>query len=134
MGKDMGHTRDFSEEVAAAIDEEVRAFIEAAHQEAYDLLVANRESLDAIVVALMDRETLDKSEIEEIFSELKLREPRSAWTGSARRSPDLRGPVEVIAIEASPVEASPVEESPVEASPVEVTSESVTPDAAESNV
>jgi len=124
MGKDMGHTRDFSEEVAAAIDEEVRAFIEAAHQEAYDLLVANRESLDAIVVALMERETLDKSEIEEIFSELKLREPRSAWTGSARRSPDLRGPVEVIAIEASPVQASPVE----------VTSESVTPDAAESNV
>lgn len=95
MGRDMGHTRDFSEEVAAAIDEEVRAFIESAHQEAYDLLVANREALDAVVVALMERETLDKSEIEEIFRELTLREPRGAWTGSARRAPDLRGPVEV---------------------------------------
>lgn len=101
MGRDMGHTRDFSEEVAAAIDEEVRAFIETAHQEAYDLLVANRESLDAIVVALMERETLQKEEIAEIFAELNLREPRGAWTGSARRSPDISGPVEVPALDAA---------------------------------
>ena len=101
MGRDMGHTRDFSEEVAAAIDEEVRAFIETAHQEAYDLLVANREALDAIVVALMERETLQKEEIAEIFAELNLREPRSAWTGSARRSPDISGPVEVPALDAA---------------------------------
>lgn len=98
MGRDMGHTRDFSEEVAAAIDEEVRAFIETAHQEAYDLLVANREALDAIVIALMERETLQKEEIAEIFAELNLREPRGAWTGSARRSPDISGPVEVPAL------------------------------------
>ena len=101
MGRDMGHTRDFSEEVAAAIDEEVRALIEAAHQEAYDLLVANREALDTIVVALMERETLQKAEIEEIFAELNLREPRDAWTGSARRSPDLGGPVEVPELDAT---------------------------------
>ena len=101
MGRDMGHTRDFSEEVAAAIDEEVRAFIETAHQEAYDLLVANREALDAIVIALMERETLQKEEIAEIFAELNLREPRGAWTGSARRSPDISGPVEVPALDAA---------------------------------
>ncbi|MHB1165004.1 MAG: ATP-dependent zinc metalloprotease FtsH [Candidatus Nanopelagicales bacterium] len=93
LGRDMGHIRDYSEEVAAAIDEEVRAFIEAAHQEAYDILVANRDVLDAMVLALLDRETLDKSEIEEIFTELELREVRPAWTGSARRRPDERGPV-----------------------------------------
>ncbi len=93
LGRDMGHVRDYSEEVAAAIDEEVRSFIEVAHQEAYDLLVANRDVLDAMVLALLDRETLDKGEIEEIFAELHLREPRAAWTGSARRRPDERGPV-----------------------------------------
>jgi cell division protease FtsH len=93
LGRDMGHIRDYSEEVAAAIDEEVRAFIETAHQEAYDVLVANRDVLDAMVLALLDRETLDKGEIEEIFAELQLREPRPAWTGSARRRPDERGPV-----------------------------------------
>jgi cell division protease FtsH len=89
----MGHIRDYSEEIAAAIDEEVRAFIESAHQEAYDVLVANRDVLDAMVLALLERETLDKSEIEEIFAELQLREPRPAWTGSARRRPDERGPI-----------------------------------------
>ena len=125
MGRDMGHTRDFSEEVAAAIDEEVRAFIESAHQEAYDLLVANRDALDAIVVALMERETLDKFEIEEIFRELNLREPRTAWTGSARRAPDLRGPVEVAALERAPVEKKDVEV---------VVSESQTPSTPESSI
>ena len=93
LGRDMGHMRDYSEEVAAAIDEEVRGFIEAAHQEAYDVLVNNREILDAMVLALLERETLDKAEIEEIFAELKLQSPRPAWTGSARRAPGPRGPI-----------------------------------------
>jgi cell division protease FtsH len=93
LGRDMGHARDYSEEVAAAIDEEVRTFIEAAHQEAYDVLVDNREVLDALVLALLERETLDKGEIEEIFTDLRLRSPRPAWTGSARRAPDTRGPI-----------------------------------------
>jgi len=93
LGRDMGHSRDYSEEVAAAIDAEVRGFIEAAHQEAYDVLVENRDVLDAMVLALLERETLDKEEIEEIFTALRLRQPRPAWTGSARRAPDHRGPI-----------------------------------------
>ncbi len=95
LGRDMGHMRDYSEEIAAAIDEEVRSFIETAHQEAYDVLVANRDVLDALVLQLLEKETLDKSEIEDVFAALQLREPRPAWTGSARRAPDHRGPVEV---------------------------------------
>ena len=93
LGRDYGHQRDYSEQVAAAIDEEVRSFIEAAHQEAYDVLIANRDVLDAMVLALLERETLDKGEIEEVFASLQLREPRPAWTGSTRRRPDDRGPV-----------------------------------------
>ena len=93
LGRDMGHIRDYSEEVAAAIDEEVRSFIETAHQEAYEVLVANRDVLDALVLALIEKETLDKAEIEAVFASLRLREPRPAWTGSARRAPDARGPV-----------------------------------------
>jgi cell division protease FtsH len=93
LGRDYGHQRDYSEQVAAAIDEEVRAFIESAHQEAYDVLIANRDVLDAMVLALLERETLDKAEIEEVFASLQLREPRPAWTGSSRRRPDDRGPV-----------------------------------------
>jgi len=95
LGRDMGHIRDYSEDIAAAIDEEVRTFIESAHQEAYDVLVANRDVLDAMVIALLEKETLDKEEIEQVFASLQLREPRPAWTGSAQRAPDTRGPVPV---------------------------------------
>lgn len=93
LGRDMGHARDYSEDVASAIDEEVRTFIETAHQEAYEVLVANRDVLDALVIELLEKETLNKAQIEEIFTALQLREPRPAWTGSARRQPDERGPV-----------------------------------------
>ena len=93
LGRDMGQSRDYSEEVAAAIDEEVRAFIVAAHQEAYEALVANRDVLDALVIELLEKETLDKAQIEEVFAALTLREVRPAWTGSTRRRPDERGPV-----------------------------------------
>ena len=93
LGRDMGHVRDYSEEVAAAIDEEVRNLIEAAHQEAYEVLVANRDVLDRLVLELLEKETLDKAEVEAVFADLRLRTPRPAWTGSSLRQPDTRGPV-----------------------------------------
>ncbi len=93
LGRDMGHMRDYSEEIAAAIDEEVRAFIEAAHQEAYDILVANRPALDALVTELLEKETLDKADVERIFTHLDMRQPRPAWTGSANRQPSPEPPV-----------------------------------------
>ena len=95
LGRDMGHMRDYSEEVAAAIDEEVRSLIETAHQEAYDILVNNRDVLDRLVLELLEKETLDKAEVEAVFADLRLRSPRPAWTGSSLRQPDVRGPVDV---------------------------------------
>ena len=95
LGRDMGHARDYSEEVAAAIDEEVRSLIETAHQEAYDLLVMNRDVLDRLVLELLEKETLDKAEVEAVFTDLRLRSPRAAWTGSSLRKPDERGPIVV---------------------------------------
>ena len=95
LGRDMGHARDYSEEVAAAIDEEVRTLIETAHQEAYDILVANRDVLDRLVLELLEKETLDKAEVEAVFTELRLQAQRPAWTGSTLRRPDVRGPVSV---------------------------------------
>ncbi len=93
LGRDMGHVRDYSEDVAAAIDEEVRTLIETAHQEAYDILVDNRDVLDRLVLELLEKETLDKAEVEAVFADLRLRGVRPAWTGSSLRSPDERGPV-----------------------------------------
>ncbi len=94
LGRDMGHVRDYSEDVAAAIDEEVRALIETAHQEAYEILVENRDVLDRLVLELLEKETLDKGEVEAVFADLRSRQRRPAWTGSALRKPDIRGPVD----------------------------------------
>jgi len=95
LGRDMGHQRDYSEEVAAAIDEEVRNLIEAAHQDAYEILFDNRDVLDHLVHELLEKETLDKDQVAAIFTPLRKRPPRPAWTGSARRQPSSRGPVDV---------------------------------------
>ena len=94
LGRDMGHQRDYSEEIAAAIDEEVRNLIEAAHQDAYEILFDNRDVLDHLVQELLEKETLDKAQVERIFAPLRKRPARPAWTGSARRQPSTQGPVD----------------------------------------
>ncbi len=95
LGRDMGHQRDYSEEIAAAIDEEVRNLIEAAHQDAYEILFDNRDILDSLVTALLAKETLNKDEVAQIFTEIRRRPTRPAWTGSARRQPSMVGPVAI---------------------------------------
>ncbi len=94
LGRDMGHTRDYSEEIAASIDEEVRSLIDQAHNEAFEILVDNRDVLDALVIQLLEKETLNKEQVAEVFSALRLRPERPAWTGSERRAPSDRPPVE----------------------------------------
>lgn len=79
----------------------MRTLIETAHQEAYDILVANRDVLDRLVLELLEKETLDKAEVEAVFTELRLREPRPAWTGSTQRQPDVRGPIAVPGVNGS---------------------------------
>ena len=97
MGRDMGQTREYSEEIAAAIDEEVRTFIDVAHHEAFEILQENREILDALVVELLEKETLNRDDVERIFAPLKRRAERPAWTGSPRRLPSDQPPVSIVA-------------------------------------
>jgi cell division protease FtsH len=86
LGRDMGHQRDYSEEVAGVVDDEVRRFIESAHDEAWEVLVENRGVLDALVVALLERETLNREELAEIFAPVVKRPERPVWLSSDRRS------------------------------------------------
>jgi cell division protease FtsH len=95
LGRDLGHTRDYSEDVAAVVDEETKKLLATAHQEAFDILEENRDVLDALVVALMERETLDKAEVAQIFEALRRRPVRPAWTGSPDRAPSTIPPVTV---------------------------------------
>jgi cell division protease FtsH len=92
LGRDMGHQRDYSEEVAGVVDEEVKKLIEAAHDEAWEILVENRDILDELVLELLDKETLDKAQVAEIFAGVRKRPYRPAWTGSPKRTPQA-GPV-----------------------------------------
>ncbi|TRZ55915.1 MAG: ATP-dependent metallopeptidase FtsH/Yme1/Tma family protein [Streptomycetaceae bacterium] len=95
MGRDYGHQRDYSESIAGLVDSEIRKLIENAHQEAFDILVANRKILDEMVLELLDKETLNKEEIEVIFKKVKSVTSRPAWTGSITRIPSDQPPVEV---------------------------------------
>ncbi|OUZ07496.1 cell division protein FtsH [Aeromicrobium sp. PE09-221] len=93
LGRDLGSTRNYSEHVAATIDDEISALIEHAHQEAFDILAENRDVLDALVEELMEKETLDKAQVARIFEPLRRRDIRPPWTGSDTRVPDQRPPV-----------------------------------------
>ncbi|MFJ4922281.1 ATP-dependent zinc metalloprotease FtsH [Streptomyces sp. NPDC088725] len=93
VGREMGHQRDYSEEVAALVDEEVKKLIETAHNEAWEILVENRDVLDNLVLQLLEKETLNKEQIAEVFSTIVKRPARPAWTGSSRRTPSTRPPV-----------------------------------------
>jgi cell division protease FtsH len=62
LGRDFNDERNYSEEVAKMIDEEVRAIVDRCHQRATDMLTTHREKLDAVVQALLERETLSREE------------------------------------------------------------------------
>ena len=95
MGRDYGHQRDYSENVAAVVDAEIRKLIETAHQEAYDILEANRTILDEMVIKLLEIETLNKEEIAQIFAKVRSWPNRPAWTGSETRTPSATPPVDI---------------------------------------
>jgi cell division protease FtsH len=93
LGRDMSHNRDYSEEVASTIDEEIRRLIESAHDEAWEVLVEYREVLDTLVLRLLDKETVNRTEVLEIFSTVQKRPVRGSYTGYGKRLPSDRPPV-----------------------------------------
>jgi cell division protease FtsH len=93
MGRDMGHGRDYSESVATSVDIEVRRLVDAAHDEAWAILVEYRDVLDRLVLELLERETLNQSELVEIFAPVVKRPPRDVWLSSEERAVSSRPPV-----------------------------------------
>lgn len=68
IGRDLTRARNYSEEVAALIDKEIKAIIEAAYHKAETLLKENINKLHGVAQALLEKEKLDQSEFEEIFA------------------------------------------------------------------
>ncbi|MFJ4224034.1 ATP-dependent zinc metalloprotease FtsH [Microbacterium sp. NPDC089695] len=94
-GRDMGRGREYSETIAERIDTEVRALIEQAHNEAYEVISDNRDILDKLALALLEEETLDHNQIAEIFAEVKKLPERPLWLSSDERPVSELPPIEV---------------------------------------
>ena len=71
--------RDFSEEVAATVDAEVRSLLDAAHREAWEILTRNRAVLDQLAEELLSRETLLEKDLERIFAGVVKQPERPLW-------------------------------------------------------
>ncbi|WP_374968020.1 ATP-dependent zinc metalloprotease FtsH [Terrabacter sp. BE26] len=93
LGRDMGHQRDYSEEIARVVDEEVRALIDSAHDEAYSALNANRDLLDQLVLELLEKETLNAHELAQLFASVVKQPERPTWLSSQTRQLSDRPPV-----------------------------------------
>jgi cell division protease FtsH len=75
LGRDFGHERNFSEEVASVIDRELKSLIEERYSFAKKILTENKDIIEEIVKILLDKETLDEKEVDEIM--VRVREQRN---------------------------------------------------------
>ena len=71
MGRDFGHQRDYSEQIAFEIDEEIKSIVEERYELAKKLLSDNRDMLEEISKELLDKETIDEKEFQEIMDRIK---------------------------------------------------------------
>ena len=71
MGRDFGHQRDYSEQVAYEIDQEIKRIVDERYELAKQLLSENRDMLEKISKELLDKETIDDKEFEELMNSVK---------------------------------------------------------------
>jgi cell division protease FtsH len=80
LGREFGHQANYSNEVAARIDAEMRVIVDGAHEEARAILTLHRPVLDKLAATLIEKETLDTPELMEILGDLP------PWPGHAAHS------------------------------------------------
>ncbi|MGL5206864.1 MAG: ATP-dependent zinc metalloprotease FtsH [Acidaminococcaceae bacterium] len=98
LGRDIGRDKDYSEEVAAQIDSEIRQFIDEAYQGTVKLLQDNIDKLHLIAEALIERETLEGYEVQQLMEHGKI-------------LPKQENPVEPPKEEPVPIEPAPAAEN-----------------------
>ena len=85
LGREIATGKEYSEQLAAVVDSEVRSIIDEAHDEAYWALTENRHVLDRLAEELLRVETLGAKEVAEIFKDVKKRPKRNVWESSPER-------------------------------------------------
>jgi len=102
LGRDFGHQANYSDEMAARIDGEVRKLIDGAHDEAVAILRAHRSTLDRLASALVDQETLDTTELMRILGDLP------PWATKAKAKVPLPPPPAPAPVAAASAPTAPV--------------------------
>ena len=93
LGRTYGSSPDYSIEVGAEIDGEVRALIEAAHTEAWSVLNEYRDVLDELAGKLLEKETLDRKDLQAVFGNVTKRPRITAFDQYGPRPPSDRPPI-----------------------------------------
>ncbi|WP_277676029.1 ATP-dependent zinc metalloprotease FtsH [Saccharopolyspora rectivirgula] len=129
LGRTAGQQPNYSLEVAHEIDEEVRRLIEAAHTEAWEILNTYRDVLDNLVLELIEKETLNRKDLERIFAGVKKRPRITAFNDFGGRTPSDKPPIKTpgeLAMERGepwPPEEKKEEEKPAQPEPAQVGSQ-----------
>ena len=76
LGRDFGNQRNYSEKIAAEIDEEVKRIVTTGYDKAEQLLTENMEKLHITANLLLEKEKIDGDEFEEIFTGKKPEQPK----------------------------------------------------------
>ncbi len=93
IGKEIARHKDYSEMTSQYIDEEIKEIVKAAFQRAFDILTKNKNTLDKLAKRLLEKEVLDRKEIEEIVGATKKSKtarkplPKSVKTPEKKSSP-----------------------------------------------
>jgi hypothetical protein len=141
IGKSYAHARNYSEEVSAKIDAEVKEIIESCYNKAKEILTEHKDKLEDVTRALLEKERIEADEFEDIFkngynpsadeipseenpagdkpSEDALEGDSSAENKPAEDTPTGEIPAEDTQLEETPSEETPSEETPSEETPSE---------------
>ena len=95
LGRELATQHNYSNEMAQVVDNEVRAILDTALDEAHKALTTNRRILDKLAKALLEKETLNQDEIAQIFKGVKKLPDRAVWRSSTKRSLSTKGPIAV---------------------------------------
>jgi cell division protease FtsH len=121
LGRDMGHQRDYSEQIAERVDAETRQLIEQAHDEAWQVINANRDILDRLAADLLEKETLDHDQLADIFKDVRRIDERPQWLSSDKRPlsdlPPIAIPAAKAPIDAGATDGGVVSESTEQTAP-----------------
>ena len=112
LGRELASHNAHSNEMAQQVDNEVRAILESALDEAHKAITQNRVILDKLAKALLEQETLNQDEIANIFKGMKKLPERPTWRSSTKRTLSNKGPIAVPKRKVKQLEALPEEPKP----------------------